>query len=411
MITDRGVTTLFAKIKRIPGRLLEAYVLRVMADRKPNFLRAGVQKLLSGLESLYIKGVLSRKEKDLAGAKSAAIPVISVGNITTGGTGKTPCIIKLAGMLQKQGRRVAVISRGYGGQMEEKGGLISDGETLLVAPHQAGDEPYMIASRLPGVFVLVGKDRIKSAEKAKELGADVILLDDGFQYWKMKRDLDIVLIDATNPFGYGHVLPRGLLREPMEGLSRADVFVITKSDLRSADELEDIKKTLAIYNPAAPVLQATHKPLGALPFVDWRSFDQTKFVSTEPSFEKPCYVLVTALGNPASVEESVKKMGYIVRGRIDFPDHYKFRDEDLVDLWRTAQSKVEFFFEDPEPYLFSKRFYPDNGRLLITEKDAVKFIDLKRAYAPGMRIDVFLMEFSFVGDGEEKIKQIWEAIL
>lgn len=392
---------------RSAERRLEAYALPVMSGKNKGCLAAGLRTVLSGLEVFYKKGVLSRKEKELASAEDPGLPVISVGNITTGGTGKTPCIIALAQMLMEEGRHPAILSRGYGGGMEQGGGIVSDGKALLASPGRAGDEPYMMAARLPGAAVLVGKDRIKSAERAKELGADVLLLDDGFQYWRMKRDLDIVLIDGTNPFGYGHVLPRGLLREPMEGLARADVFIITKSDLADSAGLADITKTLMKYNPAAPVLKAVHKPIGAIPFKDWQSHHWVSLILPDRS---PHYFLATALGNPASVEESVKRMGYPLLDRRDYPDHYQFTEEDLHSLWETARREYPKYFGDPGKD-FSAKDLTEQGRLLMTEKDAVKMISLKQAHGLTMGIDVFLMEFSFIDEGDEKIKQQWEAFL
>ncbi|MDY6084563.1 MAG: tetraacyldisaccharide 4'-kinase [Dialister sp.] len=388
-------------------RKLEAYALSAMSGKNTSCIAAGLRKIMSSLEVFYKKGVLFRKEKETASARDAGLPVISVGNITTGGTGKTPCIIRLAQMLMQEGYHPAIISRGYGGQMEHDGGVVSNGEDLLASPESAGDEPYMIAARLPGVPVLVGKDRVKSAERGKWLGVDVLLLDDGFQYWKMKRDLDIVLIDGTNPFGYGHVLPRGLLREPLEGLARADVFIITKSDLIADGQLTKITETLAQYNSAAPVLKAIHKPMGVLPFGDWQERNEAALILPDRS---PQYILVTALGNPASVEESVKKMGYPLLACRDYPDHYKFREKDILSLWEMACREYSKYFgaggED-----FSDKDLSEQGRLLITEKDAVKMIHLKQTRALKMGIDVFLMEFSFVDEGEEGIKQRWEAFL
>ena len=202
-------------------------------DSKKNPSPGKIGKIvLGGLELLagiYEKGVVKKYEKAGRNARRMPIPVISVGNITAGGTGKTPCILKLAEMLHKKGHHPAILSRGYKSGLEKVGGVVSDGRSLRISQKLAGDEPYMMALKIPDVPVLVGRNRIISAEKAIKLGADILLLDDGFQYWDMKRDLDIVLIDCTNPFGYGYSLPRGLLREPMEALRRAHTFILTKS--------------------------------------------------------------------------------------------------------------------------------------------------------------------------------------
>ena len=155
-----------------------------------------------------------------------ACPVISVGNITTGGTGKTPMTRHVARHLQKLGWRPANISRGYGGDFERRGGVVSDGRTVLATAGLAGDEAYMLATQVPGVAVLVGRDRYRSGLIAQQrYGADILILDDGFQHYRLARSVDLVLLDAENPLGNGHLLPLGRLREPPQNLKRADALI------------------------------------------------------------------------------------------------------------------------------------------------------------------------------------------
>jgi len=155
--------------------------------------------------------------------------VISVGNLTLGGTGKTPMTIYVSQQIQSMGFRTAVISRGYGGRAEKTGGIVSDGRRLLMKPIDAGDEPYMMARKLEGIPVLVGQDRYHTGNLALDaFFPEVIILDDAYQHLRLYRDINLVLLDASNPFGNGHLFPRGTLREPISALSRADAVIMTR---------------------------------------------------------------------------------------------------------------------------------------------------------------------------------------
>jgi tetraacyldisaccharide 4'-kinase len=198
--------------------------------------------------------------------------VISIGNLTVGGTGKTPIVEVFARTLQKSGRKVAILSRGY--RKEEDPFLerlwkkltfqhqatpprvVSDGSRLLLDSSLSGDEPFMLATNLPEVSVIVDKDRVKAGQYAiQKLGCDTLILDDGFQYLTMKHRLDIVLVDRTNPFGNRRLLPRGILREPIRNIKRAGFIFITKSN---GDGAAELKKTLRQYNPDAEICECRH---------------------------------------------------------------------------------------------------------------------------------------------------------
>ena len=189
-------------------------------------------------------------------------PVISVGNLTVGGTGKTPLVILLSQRFRDAGFRPVVLSRGY---KRKSAGIVvvSRGSGPTVSWEIAGDEPFLIAQRAHGVSVVVGADRYGAGTVAEQenLG-DLFILDDGFQHRRLKRDLDIVLIDAMCPFGYGHVLPRGLLREPLSGLRRANLLAITRSDQVGRSELERIEATMRQHNPSAPVIRLRTQVVG-----------------------------------------------------------------------------------------------------------------------------------------------------
>ena len=193
------------------------------------------------------------------------VPVVAVGNLSSGGTGKTPMAALVAGRLREGGRRVVLLSRGHRGSGEKGSAprVVSDGENVLLSPDEAGDEPVLLARLLPGVPVIVGRDRRASGRLAVELfRPDVIVLDDALQFWQLHRDLDVVLLDARRPFDNGYVLPRGLLREPPSHLARAGVVVLTRADRVEPDELARTVERVHGLAPDAAVLTARHAPLG-----------------------------------------------------------------------------------------------------------------------------------------------------
>src|SRR5476651_106264 len=199
--------------------------------------------------------------------------VVVVGNLTVGGTGKTPIVEKFAKALRDRGRKVAILSRGYKSKAppfwkkawrgithteEPPPRVVSDGNAVLLDSEQAGDEPYMLARNLPGVVVLVDKNRVKAGAYAiKKFGCDTLVLDDGFQYLPLKGRLNLLLVDKTNPFGNGRLLPRGVLREPVKHLRRASHVFLTKSDGTRDAELEELIRE---HNPGADIIECTHRP-------------------------------------------------------------------------------------------------------------------------------------------------------
>ena len=226
---------------------LESYLVRLIqepgADRDQPF---GIRALLVFLKfasCLFAAAVAIRYFLYRTGLKRRyplGIQVISIGNVTAGGTGKTPVTEIFARTLAAEGRKVAILSRGYRRkeapwwvrmftQVVTPPLVVSDGRHVLLDSATGGDEPYMLASNLPGVAVVVDRDRVKAGRYAiKRLGCDTLILDDGFQYQKLKHSIEVVLVDATNPFGNGHMLPRGVLREPARHLKRADIIFLTK---------------------------------------------------------------------------------------------------------------------------------------------------------------------------------------
>ncbi len=296
--------------------------------------------------------------------------VVVVGNLTVGGTGKTPVVEKFARALRDRGRRVAILSRGYKSKSqplwkklwyrfthtdEPPPRIVSDGRDVLLDSEQAGDEPYMLAKNLPGVIVLVDKNRVKAGEFAiKEFGCDTLVLDDGFQYLPLKGSLNLLLVDKTNPFGNGHLLPRGILREPIKHLKRASYVFLTKSNGQRDRELENL---IATHNPAADIIECAHRPQYLRRF---GAADGAPGAREELAFLKGRRVFAfSGIATPESFEKFLRDYGALLVGRERFLDHYRFDQEDITGLFELAQrERAEC--------------------LVTTEKDAVRIAaDLK----------------------------------
>jgi len=274
--------------------------------------------------------------------------VVVVGNLTVGGTGKTPVVEKFARALQDRGRKVAILSRGYKSKApplwqkawralthtaEPPPRVVSDGQTVYLDSEQAGDEPYMLARNLPGVVVLVDKNRVKAGAYAiKKFGCDTLVLDDGFQYLPLKGRLNLLLIDKTNPFGNGHLLPRGILREPVKHLKRANYIFLTKSNGRRDRELEAV---IARHKPDADLIECAHRP---------KHLQRLDAAPGAPGAREPLEWLrgkrvfaFSGIATPESFEKFLRDLGALLVGRERFLDHYRYTAEDLDQLYAAAE--------------------------------------------------------------------------
>jgi tetraacyldisaccharide 4'-kinase len=273
------------------------------------------------------RGVLAIRNRHYdrpSAVRSVSAPVVSVGNITVGGTGKTPIVSWIAEELVSMGRKPAIVSRGYGGAAGRGPVFVSRGGGPLCDAAQAGDEPVQLAAGLPGVRVIVGSDRWAGAAAAVADGADVVILDDGFQHRRLARDLDIVLLDASNPFDNGRVLPAGRLREPLHALSRANVVMITRAG--AGTEHPQIESEVRKYAPNVPLLHADHRPQG---FVD--SSGREAAVPRRA-------VVFCGIGNPERFQEDIGELGIeIVDSRV-FRDHHVYTGAEIDELQRSARS-------------------------------------------------------------------------
>ncbi len=217
--------------------------------------------LLLPAEPLYRRAMRRRRAANLQLRErvSAPCPIISVGNLTTGGTGKTPATQWIARALQKRGLTVGVALRGYGGKVGDAGALVSDGNQTFLAPQTVGDEAVLHALSLPGAIITVAKNRHRAVELALQNGAQIVILDDGFQFWSLPRAFDLVLLDAKHPWGNGHLLPVGRLREEKTELGRADAVLLTRVERPSLEELARTHAQIRELTDA-PVFESWHKP-------------------------------------------------------------------------------------------------------------------------------------------------------
>jgi tetraacyldisaccharide 4'-kinase len=273
--------------------------------------------------------------------------VVVVGNLTAGGTGKTPVVEKFARALRDRGRRVAILSRGYKSRRapfwkrgwwalmqtaEPPPRIVSDGERVLLDSDEAGDEPYMLARNLPGVIVLVDKNRVKAGAFAiKKFGCDTLVLDDGFQYLPLKGRLNLLLVDKTNPFGNGHLLPRGILREPIKHLRRASYVFLTKSNGVRDAELE---RLIDAHAPGVDIIECAHRPQ----YLQRFSGPAGSGGDREPlSYLKGRRVFAfSGIATPESFEKFLRDLGALLVGRERSLDHYRYAADDLSDLFAAA---------------------------------------------------------------------------
>ena len=296
---------------------------------------------------LYKAGILRRYP--------LGIQVISIGNVTAGGTGKTPVTELFARTLAAKGRKVAILSRGYRRkeaswwqrmftQVIDPPLVVSDGKRVRLDSAVGGDEPYMLASNLPGVAVVVDRDRVKAGRYAiKRLGCDTIILDDGFQYQRLKHSVEVVLVDATNPFGNGNMLPRGILREPVRHLKRADLIFLTKCRGDVSETIAEIRK----YNKKAEIVKCSHSPK-----VLKDVWSREEFPLSWLEGKTVC--TLSGIASPKGFENSLRHLGAKVVWCERYADHHRYdSSEILYALNRTADM--------------------GSDALVTTEKDAVRF--------------------------------------
>lgn len=353
---------------------VEEFAVDVINGKRKGFQAFCFRCLLRALSWLY-RGVIQLRlwlfRNRIIREKNLGCMVVSIGNITVGGTGKTPVVEMFAKALTKGGRKVAILTRGYKSERPPKPPflrrmkqrfmaiffrqkipkapprIVSDGisPTPLLDSRLAGDEPFMLAQNLQGVAIVVDKDRVNGGRHAlREFGVDTLLLDDGLQYLRLRHRLDIVLVDKQSPFGNDRMLPRGFLREPPRSLRRASYIFITKCDGSSNVELiQRIRR----YNRTAEIIECNHRPLHLTDITTREQFPlemlQGKDIAT-----------ISGIAKPESFEGGLVKLGSNIRFSRHFADHHRYTEEELNDFMLKADDRAVDF-------------------IVTTEKDSVRF--------------------------------------
>src|SRR2546422_3899966 len=329
--------------------------LLAVGDRTPGGRLLAPLIPLSHLYGLAMRARAALYARGLLKQQSLPCRVISVGNLTIGGTGKTPVVIALATALRDRGRKVGVISRGYKRRSGTSILEISDGRTLRGHPGDSGDEPFLIAQSCPGVPIAVGADRpLVGRYLVNRFDLDTLVLDDGFQHLALRRDMDILVLDADAPFGNGYLLPRGRLRELLSSMARASAVLVTRAS--QAQRLDELKATVRAAAPAAPIWITDFAPSAVV--------QVGGSTSVKPSVLKGERVLaVSGIGNPESFRRLLAAAGATVVDHCVFADHHAYSQDDLGRIRRSAaQAGVD--------------------RIVSTEKDAVKLAQLIQTLSP-----------------------------
>jgi tetraacyldisaccharide 4'-kinase len=346
---------------------LEQFGIDVVLERRRGVRATALREILYALSFIYERLVQLRLyfyRKRILRERALGCLVISVGNLTVGGTGKTPIVEKFARALQAGGRRVAILSRGYKSVPRKRRWLdrlrrrdadpprvVSDGKSLLLDSLTAGDEPYMLAHNLKDVIVLVDKDRVKSGRFAiDKWNVDTLLLDDGLQYLHLKHRLDMVLVDRQAPFGNEFLLPRGTLREAPRNLRRASYIFITKN---TGESNETLIKRIRRYNRTAEIIECAHKPL----------YLQNVFTSEQLPLERlrDAFIgSICGIAAPESFEGALKKLGAHVDLAKRYIDHHYYTEAELTTF-------------------INRCIRRDLAMIVTTEKDAVRMPRLPEA--------------------------------
>lgn len=363
------------------GDAVIQYILQLAYGPETPFFGWLLLALLRGMSYLYEFGVsckLTMYNSGIMRKEKLPCCVISIGNITVGGTGKTPTAQKMAAIVKAMGYRVVILNRGYRSHWGKEIGVVSNGEKIFMTAYEAGDEAYLMAKTLPGIPVIIGKNRAVTGRYAVEkMNAEVIIMDDGYQHWQLERDLDVVLVDTLNMFGNGCVLPRGTLREPLENLNRGDIFLLTKTDQSSRLSRIQLRNTIAKYNAGAPVVESVHHPKNFVEIADWYKGISNNYRDLEELRGKDVMVF-SAIGNPSSFEQTLSSIGLNILEAVRYPDHHDYgmlemqyineRASSLkaVAMVATAKDAVKI----PTEFIYSDReipLYILNMDICITE--------------------------------------------
>lgn len=335
------------------------------------FLLSLVYSQLAKIRSvLYQNNILKKNE--------AGVPVISIGNITTGGTGKTPFTAFLAEALKSE-YKIAIISRGYGAVTDvEEPFLIKDDDQLYADAAEAGDELFMLARSSEQLIFIRSANRYQGTKLAEDRGAELILLDDGFQHYQLKRNADIVLIDAEEPFSNNRVLPAGLLREPFAALKRADLFLLNRSENVDLSQIKELRNSLNTLSPSNKGIFRAETRLDNCVSVASQEKESLDFLKEKKVFA------FSGIGSPEAFKKSIESAGAKVVSYRIFKDHYNYQKEDLLTLLDQ--------YSDSQADL-----------ILTTEKDAVKLFDFAEMIG---ELPFYYLKISLTIENREKLLAI-----
>lgn len=337
---------------------MREYIYSLATDKKRGLVALFLKTILFFLSIVYGAFIKLLSCISLFRRRMLHLKVISVGNITLGGTGKTLLVEFIASTLEARAHKVAILSRGY---KKQKGNI--------------GDEPAMLQEKLPEVKVIADKNRINSANKAVNSGTDTAILDDGFQQWGIIKDLDIVTINVLQPFGNLQMIPRGILREPISSLRRADIFILTKSNLVA--DTQNIRQMLNKANPSAEIFESTHEPAG------FYSIDNKDTHIPGSSLTFKPVAIFSGIGDPDSFESLIRSQGLDIKLCLKFPDHYYYSKGDLDRIINCArENKID--------------------TIITTEKDAARLKNLISCNSATQRPRILVFKIKLVIKNEEK---------
>lgn len=370
------------------GDAVIQYVMQIANGPDTPFMGWVLLAFLRMLSYLYEIGVcwkLSVYKSGLIKPEKLPCCVISIGNITVGGTGKTPTAQKMAAIIKDMGYRVVILNRGYRSHWGKDIGVVSDGEKIYMTAYEAGDEAYLMAKTLPGIPVIIGKNRAVTGRYAVEkMNAQVIIMDDGYQHWQLERDLDIVLVDTLNMFGNGCVLPRGTLREPLQNLDRGDIFLLTKTDQSSRLSRMQLRKTIGKYNAKAPIVESVHHPKNFVEIADWYK-GIVQNCKDLGELQGKNVMVFSAIGNPSSFEQTLSSIGLNILEAVRYPDHHDYGMLEMQYINELASRK-------------------EAVAMITTAKDAVK-IPTEFIYSE-RKIPLYILNMEIqVTDGMDKIEE------
>lgn len=348
------------------NRLIRDKIEYWMNSREIGIIPHLILSLLSFVYSFAIRARITLYRTNILKSTAVKCPVISIGNLTVGGTGKTPVAMAIADLLRRAGIKPVIISRGYGRRGPDLA-VVSDGTKLLSTPLESGDEPYLMATRLKDVPVIVSSDRVKAVEFAIDnFRPGCVILDDGFQHIRLKRDINIILIDGDRGFGNGYLLPRGILREPLSRLVDADIALVKGGRLNTADSSR-------LGTMMLPLMGFGYAPTA---FIDLTNDTNLSLDEFRAAFSEKETLALCGIANPESFVATLKSIGVNIRSKAFFPDHHDYTHDEIMAIQKSGTDVI-----------------------VTTEKDGVKL----RRHTHLLKVPVFALRIEAVFKDSERL--------